>query len=418
MGTPVTRPTTPLPNQDTCDWCKQTIYSLVKERCSHHLCATCSDTYCPLCFTLLLPIRKECYMFNACHEKRRLVGSFFELGLEFIYGYLYDITVLSSDRNCRLQCAWAGEVFDIVLYRHRLPYTALPPLLSNTPGLLFSIHVLPPNLDAPVFAKTPCSWRFFAEMFRSALDRPEVARLDLLPDTTTAFLERCCHSPQQLFQLWQFHHPFPKYRTMFFATSQDGLLCLQCGQAYTSLEGLIQCLGGPLAKTTALLDARPISIKIENKHLFKSHTINAPFPTFRDFWRQWPTVSSAPKLQTGVLSLLCTIRVEQPVTRQNLALYIDHLFNSRVQKFICFDLVFSQNADQLVTSTSCWVCRPINSLPPSATRLDGLEKFPSLCYLSLHKNALRSGQLYHTPQATYSLWRDLCVRSVPQINKS
>jgi len=406
MGTPVTRPTTPLPSLLSCDWCLKTT-DQHEPKCQHCLCAECSDTYCPLCLQQHAPIRQEYYTFNAFHEKRRLVGTFFELSLEFIFGYLYEITVLSSDRNCRLQCCWAEEKFDLCLYRRRRPYNVLPQLLSNAPGLLFSASVVPPTLDAPKLVTTPCSWRLLVEMFHFCLDRPEVARLDLLPDTATDFLELCCHSPQQLYQLWQFQHPFPKYKLMFFATSEKGLSCLQCGQVYSTVDDMKQCLGGPLVQTSALMEAVPILLKIEHKTLLKT-LATTPFPTFRDFWRQWPNASFPRKSQLGALSFLYTIHIQQQVTRPNLALYIDNLFDRRVPKFICFDFVF---ADQYITSTCCWICQPLSSLPPSATFLLGLEKFMSLCYLSLHQNALRHGALYTTPHATYSLWRDLCARS-------
>ena len=426
MGTPKTSPGTPLPELVACEWCQTTIedFFLKKEAsCSsgHNVCTQCQDIYCPLCNEQLQLVVPETYTYNLFTAQQEIVGTFFKLHVEFIGGLLCDLRVLNSQRNCRLHCTWGDEIFSILLYRNRKPYSCLPNFLSRQINFLFQVKVVPANLVLPIpkLISTPCSWRILIEMYPMFLDRPEIAKLNLLPDTPLHFLESYFFTALQNVQLWQFQHPFSKYDCFFFASDEQGLYCLQCGGAKTSISELKKCLGGPaIVSDHAILNAAPISVFFQDKQLCKIIDTRCRFKTFTDFWHArgnsiLPIPATViPKSASDLLSWICFLKIDStrnPVKSDGLIFYANDLFNRSsptMSRLLCFDI--EVNESHLVTGAFIWLYKPLqNRLPTNVIFSCGLNKFFSILYLRFFENVLKYGLAHKTSNAQFLKWREL-----------
>lgn len=400
-----------------CDNCMKFTEADIQCKNNHHFCEDCNDIFCPLCTSLLCsPDYQSTYSIKPSHSPYKLVGAFFVLEIVFVGGYLLNIWVLSASRNCRLQGTWANAVFDIPIFRGRTRYNGIPTnVLPRRAGENLIIKHVPPNLYAPKLKGTLCSWRFYLEMYPFVLDRPEVSRLQLLPDTIDLFLEQFFQCPQKQVQIWQFNHKFPKYGCFFFASHGRSVICVQCGTNFKCVEDLSKkCLGGPnLVSLCDLYAALPVNVVVENGKIIKhAMRLSDSITTFADYWNKPVKPNPIQTTDHKPLSMLCTIKMH-PVNALSVGKYVDRLFNApnfktgrRIDKFLCYNCKYNQ--DGFVIELECWLCRPITyNIPDNVQISMGLDNFESLMYLSLHKHISRVGQTEITLWGKTSQWNSI-----------
>jgi hypothetical protein len=406
---------------DKCDLCfsKEKVSIL---QCMHHLCLLCIDTYCPLCLQFIR--QNDSSVIEVLpNGVQTLCQPYYTLRVAFVFGFLHTIEIMEASINCRLECAWCEDIFNIYIYKGRVIYYADLPLhpprlkastdsksLSAPPPRLV-IRLIPPNLQAPKFKGTLCSWKFYLEMFPVCLDRPEVRHMSLLPDTLQDFLQQHYESPQMRYQLWQFVFHFPKYGSFFFLTplgkGQTTLLCPQCGIAYATIEDLANsCLGG--ASCALLEKAVPLDVHFKNGLVVKAPTTVMGYSTYAEYRKAAieecraevfraeeirkvaiKNVSNSLASQDNY-SILCNVNVDpaKGILSLSAIKYLRSLLAvDKTPKFICYDLL--SNDQGILTQFTCWLCWPLKHMPDGMTVQSFLGKFDSCLYLSLHRHIMK-----------------------------
>jgi hypothetical protein len=407
MGTPNLRYTSPEVDEKKCFVCFQTADSCIP-RCKlqHKLCNDCTDYFCPFCLEQIAVLKNETFEVVAKNGVQIIGDTNFKIEIEFCFNFLKQIRVLNSTRNFRLQCHWIETQFDIFVLRNREPYFVNTIVNQRKPGQLLKFQIIPPNPAFCSLEGSLCSWRIYMDVYPFVFDRPEIARLKLLPDNFSLFLEQQCQQIKSNWQFWQFDHSLVKYESFLFATIGPNLVCVQCQQEFKTLEELSKsCLGGlQLATLENLKAATPVEIIHENgktKRFSQKGTIENVLKKQNLF--------ESKKLSpiSNQVSTIFKISLTEKVSEISVCKYFHQLCllnNQKIPKFICYDLKFDQ--DDNISSFLCWICWPI-SIPFCSTIIvdHHLNKFQSLMYLSLHRNIFRYGIISKTCWGSISKWQ-------------
>lgn len=411
MGTPRTGSCSPLiDNPPTCLLCHHHMSkaSLCSE---HNLCEDCEDNFCPFCLKQLSPMTVAEHQVFPTHGDVLWHTKDMDIKIVFVYSFIADIVVQRSEVNCRLQCTWASTVFDVHVYRGRTPYSGLSIVLPKLRGECLYLLQLPPSLHAPKLKGTLCSWRLFLEMYTTVLDRPEVRKLHLLPNTVEDFLTRYALNPQKNKQVWQYASTFAKYGCFFFTTDAQTkqVGCLQCGTEHASLETLYQeCLGGTYMDSIPnLYSAIPVNIHFHDGVIQKT-IAPTPFSTYKMFMSMMP---HRPQQKQRTFQPSCYYRISldpsvQSVVPESAIKYV-HLLLSRnsckVQKFFVFDL---KSQAGFLTEIKLWLCIGIRPCA-DIVHVSDLTIFESCLHLALYNQIQRYGRVSKTAWGTTHYWHDL-----------
>lgn len=375
---------------------------------NHHVCNDCVEDFCPLCLGQLNPIIMESIKIVPTHGNSIWKTKSFCVKIVFVYTFIMDIIILSSDINCRIQCYWSDIIFDLHVYRHRKPYSALCIEPSKQRSDYLEMKLIPANNNGLKLSGTLCSLRIYLEMYVAMLDRPESRKMDLLPDTVENFFKNFALSPQTKKQVWQFGTKFPKYGSFFFTTNEitKEVGCILCGAEYSNLETLHRCcLGGTMHEDlSTLFLATPIDIFFHNGTFLKTRS-GIPFLSFQQFQKSQNSITPKSNFRP---SCICNIKINpnyDTVVEQSVLKYVLTLLSKEsihVPKLFCYNI---KTDEGLVVEMEVWFCWDIQSFK-NVKVTSILNNFESCLHLSLYRQIIKFGNRMKLIKGTSFHWQD------------
>lgn len=412
MGSPQTTPSTPILLSPSCQNCHG-ILDCEACFCGHAICRHCIDFFCPKCLKQHKRLPNESYTLAVYTGLYSIVGSFFELALEFLGGFCCSLNVIKSGRNCRLQCTFGAVVFNVCLFKDRKSYDATPMFMTSTPCNQFIVTVVFPTLQAPKFSGSLCSYRLNVELHSSTLDRPEVGKLQLLPETFYGFLEQIYNCPRQHYKLWEFEAAFPKYGRFLFASANATVYCLQCDKAYDTIQLLKEGCLGNVASLNTLYQAKPVIVIYEPELniITDGATIGRGITSFATYLERSKSLIR-PITSNIFLSAIANVVFKTPEIELCVAKQVNRILNhdaavARIEKFIVYNLRVDPS-NLCVIAASVWLCRPISQhLPTEISIATELGKFETILFQSLHRTIIKEGEARSWKSGTLAYWRGL-----------